>query len=390
MKKTILITAGTLIILTVILVWGYMFLYGTPKSTEEVFARFGFTGATNTPVVVQETKPISDTPETNTNTVTSKKLKQLTTRPVAGAVFTPNGIHYVEQGTGHVYAINLRTGAETLISATTIQGTTEAVFSPDGEYVAITSNTSSLRSTIVGKIDSGSEGGKIEGVSLPPGAKEISFSSGTGTLMYLLEETNGASGYSYNVVKGSGTQIFKILLRDVHVIWGDPLYVYTTPSASQIGYIYKVSKSDLDYVTTGKVGLMGISYDDGIITTEISDNVVVSHSQSDFGSVADMPIPLIPEKCTQNSDTPHSLFCTVPTNLEIGVFPDDWYKGVISYSDVLWKINTKDQSATVLSNFLSESGREVDVSKIGTNDSGTYLYFINKNDNTLWMFDTTL
>jgi hypothetical protein len=38
-------------------------------------------------------------------------------------------------------------------------------------------------------------------------------------------------------------------------------------------------------------------------------------------------------------------------------------------------------------NFLSESGREMDVHKIEVDETGMRLLFVNKNDNSLWMFD---
>jgi hypothetical protein len=40
-----------------------------------------------------------------------------------------------------------------------------------------------------------------------------------------------------------------------------------------------------------------------------------------------------------------------------------------------------------MSDLFAESGRQIDVLKIGIDPLDTYLYFINKNDNTLWIYE---
>ncbi len=359
-------------------------MYGTPKNSADIFARFGIVGERVTPTIPinPSVVDVGNIGENNT----SQKLKQLTTKPVAGAVFTEAGIRYVEQGTGHVYEINLITGSEALISGTTLPETAEAIFSNNSLYVAITSYNTLGNKTIVGEI---TDDGSVTGVVLPSGATDVSFADATNTLFYRVEGQDYSTGYSYDIIQARGTEIFKIPLRDVHVLWSSPLYVYTTPSFAQKGYLYQVSQNELMYTTPGGTGLMGVSYDDGVVVTKVSETNVSSFALTHSGVATALPLPLISEKCTQNHARRNALYCTTPTDINAGTFPDDWYKGTLSYSDILWDIDVAGGSATALSNFLLESGREIDVSKIGTNETGAYIYFINKNDNTLWMFDTT-
>ncbi len=384
MKKPILITIGILIILLIIGVWVYLFMFGAPKDSADVFARFGIGGDEVTPPipVTPSTVDVTNVGENNA----PQKLKQLTTRPVAGAVFVMDGIRYVEQGTGHVHEINLTTGAESLISGTTVAETAGATFSDDGTHVALTTHTITGSKTVVGEITGD---GSIKGVSLPVGATDISFGVATNTLFYRIKGSGGSSGYTYDIDSERGVQIFQIPLRDVRVLWGNPMYVYTTPTATQRGYMYEIVKSDLTYVTPGRLGLTGFAYDMGVVITS-GGETISSTAYEKSGETITLPLTFIPEKCIENHVSTSTLYCAVPTDIDTGTFPDDWYKGVISYSDILWSIDITEGKATVLSNFFSESGREIDVSKIGTNDTGMYIYFINKNDNTLWMFDTTL
>ncbi len=387
MKKTIFITIGILILLLIVGVWGYLFLYGAPKNSSEVFTNFGFGGNENAPEI--NTNSTVDV-QTTTNEGSRQKLKQLTTGPVAGATFITGGIRYVEQGTGHVYDIDLTSGTESLINGTTLPQSADAVFAKDGSHVAITAYTPSGNRTILQKLEKDQQGNSPAGVGLPLGAREIYFGDSTSTLMYLLEETTGSSGYSYSLRRGTGTQVFKIALRDIHVLWGSTNYVYTTPTSLSTGQLYRVSGSDLQYVTKGGLGLTGSSYGNGLIITTTNSSGIISTALNKSGKAMDLPLSVIPEKCAWGIKKKDTIYCSVPTNLTEGVFPDDWYKGSLSYSDILWEIKVENAEATMLSGFLTESGREIDVSKIGTDNDGTLIYFINKNDNTLWMFDTTL
>lgn len=387
MKKTILITVGVLTILIVIGVWVYLFMYGTPKNSSEVFARFsGGAGETVTPAPAAS-EPDGQREETVV-ALPPKKLRQLTTKPVAGAVFTQASIRYVEQGTGHIYDINLTSGAETLVNGTTIPQASEATFSKEGVFAAITTFTASGNKTIVEQVVATAS--TTSGVSLPPNATNIQFGSATSTLMYLLKDTSGSAGYSYNVTTHIGTPVFTTVLRDVRVLWSNPLYIYTTPAKIQEGYLYKVVGRNLEYVTNGGTALVGITYDNGVITSAInSDGGITSTALENTGVTYKIPLELIPEKCIQNPGTESTLYCAVPVATN-GAFPDQWYMGAVSFTDVLWRVDIHKGEALALSNFLQDSSREIDVAQIGTNSDGTLIWFINKNDNTLWMFDTTI
>ncbi len=154
-----------------------------------------------------------------------------------------------------------------------------------------------------------------------------------------------------------------------------------------MGHLYRVGSSTLHYMTQGKEGLIAIPYSGGMVVTYNMNDTVVSKTLGDTSY--ELPIVLVREKCAADPTASSTLYCAAPSGGMKGIFPDDWYKGEVSFTDILWKIDMEEQSATVLSNFLSESGREIDVSQIGMDANGIYIYFINKNDGTLWLFDTT-
>lgn len=377
-KKNIFIV-GILIVLLIVAGWLYILIYNPSTNTNDSFTEFG-TGSDSNYVPPIENPIITDVQvEENPN---EKRLRQLTTNPVAGAVFALNGIYYVEQGTGHLRHINLVTGNETLVSGKTIPGAYDAVFSSDGSTVAITTTQAGMSKTIVAEVPALGSVGNLEGESLTPEASEINLSKKPGTVFYLVKTANGSTAYSYDIAKRTGTVVFEIPLRDVHVLWGERTYVYTTPTEKQMGYMYEVVGNNLRYVTRGGLGLMGFLYSDGVIVTRKEAGYWTSETVTESEEIPLAAI-VIPEKCTSGGT---QVFCAVPnTILSKNIFPDTWYMGSISLSDSLWSIST-DEFSVMLSDFLQESGREIDVLKIGINSLESHLFFINKNDNTLWLY----
>ncbi len=380
--KKIYIIIGVLIFLLVVGVWAYLFTYGT-SGADGVFAQFGAGKDSDNPAPVQEPTYV-DVSDVETATGAPQALKQLTTRPVAGAGFVEGGIRYVERGTGHVYQIDLFSGTESLVSGTTIPGTQTALFSPDGTYAAVTTFDGGVSKTLVGMISSTD----FSGESLPTGAENIFFTNASGTLSYTLSSNTGTVGYSYNLERKVGTQVFAIPLRDVRVVWGNPVYVYTTPSAHQTGYVYRIEKSTPMYVTEGKKGLSALNTGQKLIVTWDSDTLVRSGVQDDAG-LTTLQLPIIPEKCAL---TEFTLYCGIPnTRVDVGTFPDNWYKGIVSYSDELYVTSlATGNDPILLVDLLATSGREIDILKMGVDMKEELLYFINKNDDSLWMYDTRL
>lgn len=377
-RKTLLVV-GITVIAIALGVWAYVLIFA-PSAGEGIFARFGAgDDASYVPPPAEEF--VDGSEEYFDGEITTSRLHQLTTGPVAGAVFANGGILYVEQGTGHIQFLDFASSTETIVSGTTIPGAYDAQFSDDGETVAITTAQNGVAKTVVATVPTINGTGALEGVALPLGASEVDLTTKAGTAYYILRTSSGARGFAYSISKKTSTEVFNIPVRDVHVLWGDPLYVYTTPSVSVEGYVYKVVGNELRYVTEGGAGLMAYRYKDTAVTTQLYPISGKLEWVSRSGYIL-LEKVVIPEKCVTWSE---GMFCAVPQTIDAG-FPDSWYKGTISYSDSLWEMSVANDTAYVMSDFFTESGRQIDVLKIGIDSLGTRLWFINKNDNTLWEY----
>ena len=391
MKKTLII-AGIILILLVAAFWVYLLLFNPQDGEGGGFGSFGLSGnSAGDRGGFSSDNSFGDsagTVDTATNANGSvEALKQLTTRPVAGAVFVGNSIRYVEQGTGHIYEIALSSGSESQISATTITETTYALFSDQGDRVAVYSDANGGTIT-VGTINRADGGGSLSGINLPAGSREIGWSASGTEIFYLDKAVDGSTAYAYNLDTKSSQPLFSVPLNDVEVLWGSDTYVYTTPTAEQTGYIYKIGNNTLDFVTAGKRGLMGIKWKNGLIVSHAENKSIVSSILENGGSYS-LILGAVPDKCSVgNASSVNIAYCGAPISFPNGSYPDDWYKGLLSLTDVLWSIDLDSGEAAVLSDLSAESGREIDIATIGTNDDGTLVWFTNKNDGALWMFDT--
>jgi hypothetical protein len=102
------------------------------------------------------------------------------------------------------------------------------------------------------------------------------------------------------------------------------------------------------------------------------------------------PLTFLPEKCTFLQSDIQSAICASSV---VGVYditiPDNWYQGVTSYADELWQINLASGEATLVTETITQTGRELDIIDLQTNPSDERLYFINKNDQTFWIYELT-
>lgn len=380
MSKKVLIIVGVALLVFVVGAWLYLFFTGKTAQTGD-FASFGAGQNANTPLIVPGEN--ADSLGGNGGEIVFKRLQQLTLRPVAGAVIAGDVIKYVEAGTGHIYEINLLNGRESLLGGVTLPQTHRAVFSLSGTFVAITQYLTNTPRTLVGSV---SPDGGFESISLPEGAAEVLFShTKDGVFYYLMKQPWGSVGYSYDIESSTAQKLFEIPLRDVRVVWEDEIYVYTTPTYTQAGYAYRVGGNNLEYLSADERGLLLTPATGGPLITKVVGDILLSSRIHEGGT--ETYSTLIPEKCTK---IPLGLVCGVPKEYEVVDFPDRWYKGLVSYIDILWSVDFETKSSATLIDLVAESGREIDIAQIGADEAGERFWFINKNDNSLWLFDSTI
>lgn len=386
MNRPLIITIGIAILLLILGIWLYLFLFGTPDDSGEVFANLGFTpgGQQTTITPPEDSAPIEALVDTTTG-----KLRQLTTRPVAGfmATTTATGeaVRYAERGTGHVYEIDLATGVETIISRTTIPQTAEAVFAPNATAVALTAYANYSSQSMVGTI----ENGALTNVALEPGAENIAFLDDS-TVLYTIVRDGATTGYRQSLSNSSRSEVFTFNFTNLDVGWGRELsetYIATKPAANLSGFVYTIVDNTVTPATASARGLSAFYHNEALVASYQVENEFVSAYAPKVGSRVKLPVLALKEKCTFDAFNPTYVWCGAGISTVSGDTVAAWYKGTYQFSDNLWLIDLKNQSAALSVSPPVEIGRSLDMVDLQINTTGTAIMFKHKNDQTLWLYD---
>ncbi len=70
-----------------------------------------------------------------------------------------------------------------------------------------------------------------------------------------------------------------------------------------------------------------------------------------------------------------------------GTMPDDWYQGVASFSDRLWKIDLSGRVATLVIDPKQAGNVDIDMEGLTLDRTNDVLVFTNKRDQSLYAYD---
>jgi hypothetical protein len=387
MNRYILITAGIMILLSVVALWIYLIAYGAPEQPREVFANLGiFKGSDGTVRVLEEVPQGEDITQL---ALGSAQLEQLTTRAVAGFVFTSNDtVRYVERGTGYVYEIELLTETEKQLSLITVPQTTEAVFSPEGGSVALYTDENGVRRVKI--LDLLFREDTEESLSmLQQGAQDVAFKNEE-TLYYAVEANGMTLGYTYDVAKESATQVLTVPLTGVEMLWGSEgnIYTYSKPAAEMDGYLYQVVSGVLKPIQNGGLGLVSLVLNDDVIYSVITNGVYATKMASG-GDVYDQGVFMLQEKCTPDPLQERGAWCAAPLGSVPASFVEEWYKGELVSEDQLWLSDLPSGKSSLKADLSKLARRAIDVNGIAVSERGDNLILRNKIDGALWIYRPT-
>lgn len=392
MKKALLITTGIALLIIVLLIWVYLMFFGAPESPQEVFSDLGF-DLTSREVAVTEVPVTEARGDTALVDTQGEALRQLTTRPVAGfVVFSDSSsdsdvVRYVERGTGHIYDINVATGEERRVSATTIPRVTEAVFSSDGQYVALTSVFDNTLDVFAGNIDTSNEPGTITGQNLTPGANEVYIENGE--VYYTVADNDSTTGYRFDLDNNSQAELFSVPFAAINMIWEPATPLFYNRIASVLpSAVYSISGGSFSIAhpaETNRLALQNEAYT--ILTKTLGDSISATALEIGGSGQTNLGVMPLPEKCTFDTISDNTLFCAAPVSAPERTYIESWYKGVITSADFLWEINLENGEALLLIDPSTTAGRTIDVTNLQSDPLTNNLLFTNKLDNTLWLYD---
>jgi len=336
-----------------------------------------------------------------------KILRQLSQTPTSGITTTSRTItidgveeivgaaRMVERSTGHVHDVVLDTGDRIRVSNTTIPKVYEVLWKDDasGFIARFLDDTNSIIKTFSADILTGEEGveeGKLDGVFLEEDIDQIAISSDN-DLFYLKESNN--TGVRSDFDGDNKKQVIDMDFSEWLYQWtgSSKVLLTTKPSSSVPGYTYSLNTTNgsLEKILGGINGLTTLANKSGekiLYSFSTPSGALLSTYDIQSKESALLSLITLPEKCVWGSDD-KTIYCGVPTSAPTGEYPDDWYKGIMSFSDDIWKLDLEFGIAELLVSPTELLGVEMDIIKLALTENEESLVFINKKDLTAWTLD---
>jgi len=339
------------------------------------------------------TLPLGSLGEGNLSNGKESVLTQLSSSAVSGAAYVNGWVIYSDKATGNIYNINSDGTERNRISNTTIPKIFEARFSYTGDnfifrYLTTDDKTESVRNFLAGL--SGQNGTStdpsVEGIFLSPDISSVVISPEENKLFYTYKQGEQTIGVTANFQDKNKKQIFSSPFGSWNVSWPSKniITLLTKPSGIADGFFYS-----LDARNGAFKKILGNIKGLGAVMDSRGENVI--YSEAGQGAVktriynlkknedSELQLLTLAEKCIFSSDSQYA-YCAAPIGLPTALYPDEWYQGVVFFSDLIWRLNLNDGNTEL----LSDTSGNFDVINPFLSSNEDYLFFINKKDGSLW------
>src|SRR3989344_3442211 len=275
-------------------------------------------------------------PEANAG---EQNFLELVKESVSGATIYKGKIRYIDRASGHLFEMDLDGKNKNLISNTTIPGIFEVTWSPKGDR-AILKYYSNEKLNVLSAVFSGSS---TKTTFLPDGVREAIFSPKGDRVAYVLASGSEGQVITATPENKTPTVRLKMPITSWKISWPEEANIYFPASDPNDRALSNLSLN-------------------------IAGNKLSSASSL-----------TLPEKCAWSKKSKDIIFCALPLAYSPAVYPDDWYKGKISFNDEIVKLNLKDSAIESIEILPS-----VDATNLFLSEDETLLFFTNKKDGSLW------
>ena len=405
MSKKIFIIISAVLTLFLLSLLGYYFLIkdntgstGGIVSGFKSFFPFGGddpeTLATTTEMTDNDNQPIGDQSF-------GQKLRKISDLPVSGAgtldVKAGTIIRYIEKATGHIYEVEMFSPNRNRISNTTIPRAYDAVWgnknnSLMARYLKDDDQTVDTYSLTLTATSTATEN-TIAGIIFTDNITDVSVYGSS--VFFLVKNPDSSSGFISNFDGSKKKQVWNSDIKELSSQYIDEktIALTTRPAQNVPGFLYLVN------TTNGgvKKALGDISGLSANISPDSSKIIYLEQVEDAYTTVYDLKTKIytpttpvtFPEKCAWSKKDKDIVYCAVPKEVIDGSSLTSWYKGEISYTDDIWKFDTKNNTSSRIEGLSEEGIGKIDLIKPILSENEQYLIFINKIDNSLWSLDLT-
>jgi hypothetical protein len=417
MKRALIIVASLIVVIGLVAVIYYLYFAPSAQLTVDTSGNFPSSGAGN---ATSTNNSVGDT----TATVVAPGLVEITSSPVSAgevafdmpapavvstttslstttvgtaAIVSQSGangatagdvdIHYIDRESGNVYSYLANAHTLTRVSDKTLPGIQEASWLPDGStaFVRFLADVNGAEHIDSYALPYNGAGGYF----LEQDLNQV-MTIGSSTLFTLTANDSGSIG---SIANPDGT--------NVHTLFTSPLTsIEARPAGSNIIAVTKASSElngfafTLSPATGNFTPILGPLPGLTILPSPDGKQVLYSYVNSGAFKMAvlnlgtgvstNLPLATLAEKCVWTSDST-ALYCAIPTSFT-GNLPDDWYQGVVSFTDKIWRIDLTSRLATLVLDPSSAAKVDIDAVNLTIDPNSQVLVFRNKKDSSLWAY----
>ena len=340
------------------------------------FGLFG--GEEPTPTSAQPTAPA---------TGEKQALMLLDQGPVESFAVRENSVRYLIKQDGHILEVGPRGEEQTRVSNTTIPKIFETAWSFNSSKAILKYIEGSARRIISAEFIATSTRASV----LSSNIISATFAPDRDRIAYLVPTASGSRLISANPDNTKQTEITNLPFKDFDLYWPEKnsIYFLSRPSGSVGGFLFKYDlvKESFDKVLGEVAGMrVRFSADGQKLVYSAYDN---ASSRSRLylydlktAKTSDLQTAGLADKCAYAKSAKNIIYCGLDQNPAPVLYPDAWLKGEVSFSDSLWQINIETGEKKILNE------QKFDIKQIESSDNGGFLYFIDKNNGSLWSLKT--
>jgi len=339
-------------------------------------------------------KPESDSEPTvalttTTESYTAGEIKAISQEPVIGPAIDNKTVKYYLASNGNVYKSDLDGTDKTRISSAILPNLIKILWSPDrNKVIAVFEENGLLKkysydystgiSTLLNR--------KIRWLSWSPTQNKIAY-------QYYDSQTEDNNIAIANPDGSQWTNVLQTRMKNLIVEWpaSQLISIRTKPSGLAQSVIYTINLIDGDFKK-----ILNETYGFTVLWSPLGNKFLFSETDAqgknlklkmadlDKQTTKELDIVTLPEKCVWSKDN-RTIFCAAPKSIPAHItLPDDYYKGIISFSDDFWQFNLDTQEKTQILKEENEEALAYDAKELLLSPLEDYLLFVNKKDGLLY------
>ncbi len=330
--------------------------------------------------------PVYSTTTQNTSSPGSPASSTVTT--TNSRLITPGDqeVRFIDRASGNIYAYRAVQRSLARISNKTLPGIQEASWVANGSMA------------LVRYLDHTGGSENVTTYALPADGSNGYFLEsnlaqavvvGSSTVFTLAVGPDSSTGSTARIDGTSPQTLFTSPLTTILArVAGKTFMAVTKAAAEMDGFAFTASGSSFSPILGPLRGLTILPSPSGTLVlfshTQDGSTLTMSVLDTVTGTATALPLATIADKCVWTPDS-SAVYCGIPVTLS-GTLPDDWYQGVISFTDRIWRIDLTTRLATLIVDPSQEGKVAIDAVNLSIDPNGRVLVFRNKKDSSLWAY----